>query len=309
MLVPPRNGRTAGRLRPAPGRRPDVPHQAADGRRHARADGQVRGRGRGVRPAQQGPHHHPPEHPDPPHPAAPDRAADPQDLRRRAVLARGLRQHRPQRHRRSLGGRLRGRAVRPHSVGRRLRALLRAPPRDAADAAQGEDRLHRHRRGPRDHRHPRRRLHPAGARRREGLRAARRRRHLDHAAHRAHAQRVRARRRRRVPEVGRGRLPHLQPPGLAARQPRPRAHQGVRRQVRHRGAAQPGRGGAQGRLGRRARLRPHPAAVRARRGGERPRAAAELRQPQRRRRRSSSASARRTSSRSARRASRPSRSR
>ena len=53
----------------------------------------------------------------------------------------------------------------------------------------------------------------------------------------------------------RGRLPHLRPPGVAARQPRPRPHQGVRGQVRDRRAAQPGRGGAEGRLGRRTRLR------------------------------------------------------
>ena len=81
--------------------------------------------------------------------------------RLRPVLARGLRQHRPQRHRRSLGRRQRGRAVRHHPVRGRVRALLRAPPHDAADAAQGQDGLHRNRRGPRDHRHPRHRLHPA----------------------------------------------------------------------------------------------------------------------------------------------------
>ena len=64
------------------------------------------------------------------------------------------------------------------------------------------------------------------------------------------------RRRRRVHQGRRGRPADLRPPGLAARQPRPRPHQGLRRQVRHRRAARPGRGGAQGRLGRRARLRP-----------------------------------------------------
>ena len=88
---------------------------------------------------------------------------DPRARRRRPVLARGLRQHRPQRDRRPVGRRLRGRAVRPHALRGRLRALLRAPPHDPADAAQGEDGLHRHRRGPRDHRHPRRGLHPARA--------------------------------------------------------------------------------------------------------------------------------------------------
>ena len=49
--------------------------------------------------------------------------------------------------------------------------------------------------------------------------------------------RVRQRRRRRVPEDRRGVLSDLRPPGLAARQPRPRAHQGARRQGRHRRGA------------------------------------------------------------------------
>ena len=88
----------------------------------------------------------------------------------------------------------------------------------------------------------------------QGLRDPRRRRHVDHAARRADARRLRHRRGRRVPQVGRGRLPHLRPPGLAARQPRPRPHQGARRQDRHRGDARAGRRGAAGRLGRRARL-------------------------------------------------------
>ena len=60
----------AGRLRPAPGRRPDDPREAAVRRHHAGADGHVRRRRRAVRAAQQGPHHDAPEHPDPPHPAA-----------------------------------------------------------------------------------------------------------------------------------------------------------------------------------------------------------------------------------------------
>ena len=54
---------------------------------------------------------------------------------------------------------------------------------------------------------------------------------------RAHAGRLRARRRRRVPQVHRGRPAHLRPPGLAARQPRPRPAQGAGRQGRHRGGA------------------------------------------------------------------------
>ena len=91
-------------------------------------------------------------------------------------------------------------------------------------------------------------------------------------------------RQRRVPQGRRGRLPHLRPPGLAARQPRPRPHQGPRRQVRHRRDAAPGRGGAQGRLGQRARLRPRPHALRRRRGGRNaPRPPGGVRQPQRRR--------------------------
>ena len=133
----------AGRLRPAPGRRPDGPREAAVRRRHAGADGDVRGRGREVRAAQQGPHHHAPEHPDPPHPAARRGRADPRDLRRRALQPRGLRQHRAQRDRRPVGRRLPRRALRPDAVRGRVRALLRAPPHDAADAAQGQDRVHR----------------------------------------------------------------------------------------------------------------------------------------------------------------------
>ena len=240
----------AGRVRPAPGRRADDPDQAADGRHHARAVGDVRGRHRGVRAAEQVAHHHAPEHPDPPHPAAPRGRADPQDLRLRAVLARGLRQHRPQRDRRPLRRRLRRRALRHHPVGGRVRALLRAPPHHPADAAQGQDGVHRLRRRPRDHRHPRHRLHPARARRREGRRGPRGRRHVDHAARRPHAVRLRGARQRRLPEGLGGRLPDLRPPGLAAREPRPRADQGADRQDRHRRVPRAGGGGAQGRLGR-----------------------------------------------------------
>ena len=193
----------------------------------------------GVRAAQKGPHHDAAEHPDPPHPAAADGGADPQSQRHRPLQPRGLRQHRPQRDRRPVGGRLRRRDLRPDRLRRRVRALLRAPPDDAADAAQGQDVVHRLRRRPRDHRHPRRRVPAPHQGRREGLRDARRRRHVDHAARRADALRVREGRRRRVPEGRRGRLPHLRPPGLAARQPRPRPPEGVRRQVRDRRAAQP----------------------------------------------------------------------
>ena len=184
-----------------------------------------------------------------------DGGADPRDLRRRALEPRGLRQHRAQRDRRPVGGRLPRRAVRPDAVRRRVRALLRAPPDDAADAAQGQDRVHRLGHRPRADRHPRHRVHRPRARRRQGLRDPRRRRHVDHAADRADADRLRARRRRRVPQVRRGGLPHLRPPGLAAREPRPCPHQGAGRQDRHRGDARAGRRGAAGRLGRRARLR------------------------------------------------------
>ena len=179
--------------------------------------------------AQQGPHHHAPEHPAAPHPAGRRRQGDPRAVGLR-LEPRGLREHRPQRDRRPLGRRLRGRASTP-PIRRRLRALLRAPPHHPADAAQGQDRVHRDGRGPGDHRHPRRRLHPAHPRRREGLRDARGRRHVDHAARRADALRLRRARRRRVPQGHRGGAAHLRPPGLAA-QNRARAHQGVRRQVR-----------------------------------------------------------------------------
>ena len=171
----------AGRVRPAPGRRPDDPREAAVRGHHARADGDLRRRGGALGAPEQGARHHAPEHPAPPHPAARRRRGDPRARRGRPLLARGLRQHRPQRDRRPVGRHLRGRAVRPHALRGRLRALLRAPPHHAADAAQGEDRLHRHRRGPGDHRHPRRRLHPAHQGRRARLRDEGRRRHLDHA--------------------------------------------------------------------------------------------------------------------------------
>ncbi len=62
-------------------------------------------RRRALRAAQQGPRHDPPEHPDPPRAAARHREAAARDRRDRALLARGLRQHDPQRHRRPLGRR------------------------------------------------------------------------------------------------------------------------------------------------------------------------------------------------------------
>ena len=259
----------AGRLRPAPARRADDPREAADGRGHPRPDRRVRLGDREVRAARQGSRHHPPEHPDPPRPAARRREADPRALRRRPLLARGLRQHGPQRHRRPLRRRQRGRAVRHHPLRGGLRPLLRPPPDDPADAAQGEDRVHGHRRGRRDHRHPRHRLHPARARRRPRGRDPGRRRHLDHAAGRPDPLRVRRARERRLPEGLRGRVPDLRPPGVAARQPRPRPDQGADRQDRHRRLPRDGRGGARGRLGRRARLLDRPPRLRDRRGGQR----------------------------------------
>ena len=148
-----------------------------------------------------------------------------------------------------------GRALRHHPLRGRLRPLLRPPPDDAADAAQGEDRLHGHRRGRRDHRHPRHRLHPARARRRP--RASR-----SGSAAAPRSCRAIAPTLYDFVELDNGDylkvseavLPDLRPPGVAARQPRPRPDQGADRQDRHRRLPRDGRGGARGRLGRRARL-------------------------------------------------------
>ena len=181
----------AGRLRPAPARRADDPGEAPLRRRQPGADGGLRRRRRALRAARQGPHHDPPERPDPPRSPARHREADPRDLRGRPLLAGGLRQHGPQRDRRSLGRGGGRRGLRPDPVRRRLRPLLRPPPDDAADAAQDQDRLHRLRRRPGDHRHPRHRLHLAHPRRRPRLRGPGRRRHLDHAARRPDPDRVR----------------------------------------------------------------------------------------------------------------------
>ena len=228
--VPPQ----AGRLRPAPARRPDDPRQAADGRRHARSARRLRRRDRGVRAAAQGPRDDAPEHPDAPHPAPRRREADARDLRGRPVLAGGLRQHDAQRHRRPARGHAGGRAVRHHPLRRRLRPLLRPPPDDAGDAAQGQDGVHRQRRRQRDHPDPRHGVHPARARRRPRRRDPGRRRHLDHAPAGADAVRVRRARQRRLPEGHRGVHADLRPPGLPARQPRPRPDQGADRQDRDR---------------------------------------------------------------------------
>ena len=296
----------AGRLRPAPARRADGAGQASLRRRHPAADGGLRQRGREVRAAEQGPHHDPAEHPDPPRPAARHGVAAARDRRGRPLLARGLRQHGAQRHRRSLGRRRPRRDLRPDALRRRLRPLLRPSPDDAADAAQDQDRLQRLRRGPRDHRHPRHRLPLARTRRGQGLRGPGRRRHLDHGPRRADALRLRRGRQRRLPQGLRGRAAHLRPPGVAARQPRPRPDQGPDRQDRHRRLPRAGRRGARGRLGRGARLRRRAGrapALRGRRAGQRPGGAAGRGLAQRRPLRSSTASSKATCRRSARRAS------
>ena len=59
-------------------------------------------------PLEEGPHHHAAELPVPPHSALRRREGDPHDRRGRALQPRGVRQHRPQRDRRPVGGRLRG---------------------------------------------------------------------------------------------------------------------------------------------------------------------------------------------------------
>ncbi len=152
--VPPQ----AGGVRPAPGRRADDPREAAVRGDHPGAAGEVRRRDREVRAAQQGPRHHAPEHPDAPHPAAGCRAGDPRAGRGGALQPRGVRQHGAQRHRRPVGGGGERRAVRHDPLRGRVRALLRAPPDDAGDAAQDQDRLRRQRAGPGDQRNPRHRL-------------------------------------------------------------------------------------------------------------------------------------------------------
>ena len=143
--VPPQ----AGGVRAAPGRRADDPREAAVRGDHARADGEVRRRDREVRAAQQGPHHHAPEHPDAPHPAAGSRAGDPRAGRGGALQPRGVRQHRAQRHRRPVGGGGERRAVRHDPLRGGVRALLRAPPHHAGDAAQDQDGIRRQRAGQR----------------------------------------------------------------------------------------------------------------------------------------------------------------
>ena len=92
---------------------------------------------------------------------------------------------------------------------------------------------------------------PKVQRRGSGRRDAGRRRDLDHAPAGPNPVRVRRARQRRLSEGHRGVHADLRPPGLAARQPRPRPDQGPDRQDRDRRVPRAGRGGARGRLGRR----------------------------------------------------------
>ena len=123
----------AGRLRPAPARRADDPREAAVRRHHARADGGLRGRHRALR-------------------AAATRATSPRARTSRSTTSRCTDAAKLIREladaglssREGCGNTVRnvtgdpwagvapGRALRPHPVRRRLRALLRAPPDDAA---------------------------------------------------------------------------------------------------------------------------------------------------------------------------------
>ena len=253
------------------------------GGHHARAAGSVRRRGREVRAAEQGPRHHAPEHPDAPHPAARSREGDPRARRLRALQPRGLRQHDAQRHRRPVGGRGQGRAVRPDPLRGRLRALLRAPPHHA--------------------RRCRARSRPPST----AAPSDRAISGIHDVAFRARVREIDGRGEVRGAEMlvggGTSIMPrvaqvlydfvelddgeYLKVTEAVMRifdrqewlrdEPRPRAHQGVRRQVRHRRAAQPGRGGAAGRLGRRTRLLDRAAAVPRRRARDRAGAAGGLR--------------------------------
>ncbi len=135
-----------------------------------------------------------------------------------------------------------------------LRPVLRAPPGLADDAAEVQDGLHGQRRRPGHRGHSRPRLRAPRPGRRARREDGGRRRHVDHAPSRAGPLRVRRARQRRLPQGHRGDPPHLRPPGVAARQPRPRPDQGPRRQGRCRCVPRDGRGGDGGRLGRRPRL-------------------------------------------------------
>ena len=212
-----------------------------------------------LRAAAQGAHHDAPEHPDAPHPAARRGEADPRDLGEPGSPAA-----RAAATRCATSPATRGPASAKDELfdldplRRRLRALLRAPPDDAGDAAQGQDRVHARPTsdvaitGIHDVAFPPASCATAaGARRRD----ARRRRHLDHAAHRADALRLRRARQRRVPEGHRGRAADLRPPGRGCAPTAPaRASRCSSTRSASTRSASHGRGGAAGRLGRRARL-------------------------------------------------------
>jgi len=139
-----------------------------------------------------------------------------------------------------------GRAVRPDPVRRRVRALFRcATRRRKGNAAQGSRPRSTRARGARDLRNPRRRVR-AKVRNIEGRGDGPRRRRLVGGGTSIMPRKApvlydfpRARQ-RRIPEEDRGGHADLRSPGVAAREPRPRTHQGCRRQVRDRRAAQAG---------------------------------------------------------------------
>ena len=240
----------------------------------SRPDGRLRRAGRAPRAAAQGAHHHPPELPVPPHSAGAHAGRAAAAGEHGALDSRGLRQHRAQRHRRPVGGRDRGRALRRDTVRWRLRALLAAQPADAVAAAQVQGRLQRRRRGRGDHRHPRPRVHPPRPGRRAGVQDGVRRRARDHAARGDRGTRVRLA--GRVPEVERGGHPHLQRGRHAAEEPRDGPHQGADRPDRGGPLPRDGRRRAGAGLGQ-ARLQPRPPAVPRQRGGARAGAARLLR--------------------------------
>ena len=201
-----------------------------------------------TRAARQGPHHHPPELQFHHVPLSEATDVHPDDLRRRPLQPRGLRQHRPQRDRRPVGGRLRGRAFdcTPYA-GAYVRYIVRHP------TTQLMPRKFKTRSLPptRTARSP---IHDIAfsAQREDGEKGFEMRVGGGTSIMpriRARAVRFRRGRERRVPRGRRGRLPRLRPPGLAAPEPRARADQVLRRQVRDRGVPPPGRRGAQARLG------------------------------------------------------------
>ena len=234
----------------------------------------LRRRHREVRAAEQGPHHDAPEHPDPPHAAARRRAAI-RELSDAGISSRegcgntvrnvtgdpwaGVADEEPFDPTPYAGAYVRYFVRHPTTqlMPRKVKTAFNGAPADRALTGIHDIAFIAARRG--------------------------RRRAASRSASAAARRSCRASRRRSYEFVGaddgeylegrRGRLPHLRPPGLAARQPRPRPPEGLRRQVRHRGAAPPGRGGAAGRLGRRARLLRRAAPVRRRRGGQRARRA------------------------------------